>query len=236
PAPPHAVRRNPPVRIDDWPELGSDHKSEAEVVDEAPADGPDQDPPYEEPNPGAGRAELDLLNEYEMGDAELQAAYDRRLVTWLIRNGWSCTWDEPLGIPSEFIAWRRLRILAGLEIREYDCCVNLCVCFLGKHADRELQALFRNRDMVDKLGYQARSEVDYDPGVYRNIFDGKSYRTLRNTQLDPNHEYCFFDNPEDLLIDMNSYLAPVLDELLLLERGVESIKAPPAGARNDVGV
>ncbi|KAG8717826.1 hypothetical protein FRC08_006555 [Ceratobasidium sp. 394] len=35
---------------------------------------------------------------------------------------------------------------------------------------------------------------------------------------------------------MNSFLIPLLDELLLLERGVESIKASPAAARNDVGV
>ncbi|KAG9084975.1 hypothetical protein FRC06_003789 [Ceratobasidium sp. 370] len=40
PAPPHEVRWNPPVRIDDWPELGSDHESEAEDIDEGPADGP----------------------------------------------------------------------------------------------------------------------------------------------------------------------------------------------------
>ncbi|KAG9090003.1 hypothetical protein FRC06_001256 [Ceratobasidium sp. 370] len=77
PAPPHKVRRNPPVCIDDWPELGSNHESEAEDIDKGPADGLDQDPPYEEPNPGAGRAELNLLNKYEIGDTELQVAYDR---------------------------------------------------------------------------------------------------------------------------------------------------------------
>ncbi|KAG8701448.1 hypothetical protein FRC08_004071 [Ceratobasidium sp. 394] len=170
--PPHAVRRNPPVRIEDWPEPGSDHESEAEDFAAGPANGPDQDPPYEEPNPEAGGAALNPLNEYEVEDAELQAVYNRefgdladeelvefydeflwrkdevmlkflatRLRTHFLRQ----TWDElrygpcePLGIPSEFIAWRRLRILAGLEIHEYDCCVNSCVCFLGKYADRQV--------------------------------------------------------------------------------------------------
>jgi hypothetical protein len=50
------------------------------------------------------------------------------------------TWDDlRLGvcaeqeIPSEFIAWRRLRILSELETRLYDCCVNSCCAFLGKY-------------------------------------------------------------------------------------------------------
>jgi hypothetical protein len=42
---------------------------------------------------------------------------------------------EPLDIPSEFIAWRRLRILSGLETHVYDCCVHSCCCFLGKYKD-----------------------------------------------------------------------------------------------------
>ncbi|KAG8729114.1 hypothetical protein FRC10_004283 [Ceratobasidium sp. 414] len=284
PAPPHQVRRNPPVRIDNWPEPGSDHESGAEDIDKGPANGPDRDPPYEEPNPDAGRAELDPLNEYEMRDAELRAIYDRELGdladeewvelydeylqhkdTVMLRFLATClhtrfsrqTWNElrfgpceALGLPSEFIAWRRLRILAGLEIREYDCCVNSCVCFLGKYAERELQALLRNPDMLEKLGYRARAEADYDPDVFRDIFNGENYRSLQNTLLDPGSGYCFFDNPEDLLIvlstdgftlfkrrrHLNSYLAPLLDELLLLQDGVESIKVPPAGAANDMGI
>ncbi|KAG8748747.1 hypothetical protein FRC12_013807 [Ceratobasidium sp. 428] len=40
---------------------------------------------------------------------------------------------EQLGIPSEFIAYRRLRIASGLETRMYDMCVGSCCCFLGKY-------------------------------------------------------------------------------------------------------
>ncbi|KAG9086005.1 hypothetical protein FS749_003974 [Ceratobasidium sp. UAMH 11750] len=266
PAPLHGVRRNPPVHLDDWPEPGSKHESEAEDLNEGPVDGPDQDPPYEEPNPEAHRAELNPLNEYQVGDAELRAIYDRELgdladEEWVelydeymkrkdevmlrflatrLRTHFSRqTWDElrfgpceALGLPSEFIAWRRLRILSGLEICEYDCCVNSCICFLGKYAELEvcpycdepryntagharrffhysplipqLQALFRNPDMVEKLGYRARTEADYDPDNIRDIYDGENYRSLRNTRLDPDNEYCFFDNPEDLLIVLST--------------------------------
>ncbi|QRV78025.1 Transposase family tnp2 [Ceratobasidium sp. AG-Ba] len=220
------------------------------------------------------------------------------------------------GLPSEYVAWRRLRLWAALELRYYDCCVNSCICFLGKYAELllrlycdeprynaaghprrqfaytplipQLQALFRDRDMIEKLGHRSRAEALHRRGVYHEIFDGETYRTLRNTRPDPDHDYCFFDNPEDLALglstdgftlfkrrrrglstawpiniviynlhpsirtrlenvicvgaipsptqcnDMNSFLAPLLEELLLLERGVESVKAPPAGQPDDL--
>ncbi|QRV83012.1 Transposase family Tnp2 protein [Ceratobasidium sp. AG-Ba] len=225
------------------------------------------------------------------------------------------TWDElrfgafePAGVPSEFMAYRRLRNLSGFNFRAYDCCVNSCICFLGKYAEHnqcdycreprhnaaghtrrsfhytplipQLQALFRDRNMIEKLGYRARAEAVYDPDVTYDVFDSENYRTLRNTQVHPESDYCFFDNPEDLALgiatdgftlfkrrerglstawpiivlnynidpryrtrlentlcvgvipgprqckDLNSFLVPLLDELLLLERGVESIKVP----------
>ncbi|KAG8739067.1 hypothetical protein FRC10_006208 [Ceratobasidium sp. 414] len=55
----------------------NNRESEARDLDKGPANGLDQDPPYEEPNPVAGRVELDSLNKYEMGDATLWAVYNR---------------------------------------------------------------------------------------------------------------------------------------------------------------
>jgi hypothetical protein len=94
---------------------------------------------------------------------------------------------EPLDIPSKFIAWRRLRILSGLETRAYDCCFNSCCCFLGKYKDLDtcpfckqnrftaagkprrrfhytplipqLQALFQNAETTEKLRHRARAEA-----------------------------------------------------------------------------
>ncbi|KAG9093792.1 hypothetical protein FRC06_011374, partial [Ceratobasidium sp. 370] len=216
---------------------------------------------------------------------------------------------EGLAIPSEFIALRRLRILAGLEVQSYDCCLNSCCCFLGKYENcdacpfckeprynaagnarrsfrytpliPQLRALFRDPEMVDKLGYRATADAQRDPHLIQDVFDGENYLELRNQKLDPGGEYQFFDNPEDLALflstdgftlfkrrrrglstawpiilingnlhgryrtrlenvicvgvipgprqckDINSFLVPLLEELLLLERGVDAIKVPP---------
>ncbi|QRV90395.1 Transposase family Tnp2 protein [Ceratobasidium sp. AG-Ba] len=225
---------------------------------------------------------------------------------------------EPLDLPSEFIAWRRLHILSGLEARPYDCCVNSCLCYLGKHqhiricpyckepwynaagkARRsfsytplipQLQALFRSTDMTEKLKYRAMCDIEAEedraqgkPEIIQDVFDGEIYNTLRRTPLDG--AYHFFDNPEDLALslstdgftlfkrkrrglstawpiilinynlhpryrtrlenvicvgvipgptqckDMNSFLAPVIEELVLLERGVVSLKGSDDFAR-----
>lgn len=62
--------------------------------------------------------------------ARLRTHFSRQ--TWEdLRHG-AC---EELGLPSDFVAWRRLRILSGLEFRSYDCCINSCVCFLGRYAE-----------------------------------------------------------------------------------------------------
>ncbi|QRV99729.1 Transposase family Tnp2 protein [Ceratobasidium sp. AG-Ba] len=217
-----------------------------------------------------------------------------------------------LDIPSEFFAYQRLAILAGFGTRAYDCCVNSCCCFLGKHKDLDacpycaearysaagcprrsfhytplipqLQALFRSRQLLAKLMYRSKVEANPEPDMVQDVYDGEHYRKLRNTRLDPNAEYRILDNPEDLALglstdgftlfkrrrrglstawplifinynlhpkyrvrleniicvgvipgprqckDLNSFLAPVLEELLQLEQGVDSIKTTPATA------
>jgi hypothetical protein len=229
------------------------------------------------------------------------------------------TWDDlrrgvckDLAIPSEYIAWRRLRILAELETSVYDCCINSCCCYLGKYKDLvecpfchearynshgnarrhfrytpltpQLQGLFQNQLMAEKLRYRSKAEQEYDPDVVQDVFDGDHYRSLRQTQLHPpNGEYRIFDNPEDLALgistdgftlfkrrrrglstawpviiinynlhpkirthlenvicigvipgpkqpkDLNSFLIPLLEELLALEDGIESSGISPEG-------
>ncbi|KAB5588211.1 Transposase family Tnp2 protein [Ceratobasidium theobromae] len=218
-----------------------------------------------------------------------------------------------LDLPSEFIAWRRLRILSQLETRSYDCCVNSCCCFLGKYKDvqicpfckesrynpsgkrrrafqyspliPQLVGLFQSCEMASKLQYRAQVEQQDDPDTFQDVFDGEHYRTLRQTQVFPDNSYRFFDNPEDLALglstdgftlfkrrrrglstawplilvnynlhpkirtrlenvlcigvipgpkqprDINSFLIPLLDELLELEQGVEASGLKPNGTR-----
>jgi hypothetical protein len=145
-----------------------------------------------------------------------------------LRNG-IC---KDLEIPSEFIAWRRLHILSGLETRAYDCCVNSCCCYIGKHKDLtlcpycnepqlnsrnkprrvyhytplipQLRALFQNPKTVKKLRYRTTIEGEYTPDVIQDLFDGTHYRSLRTKQVSPDSPYCFFDNPEDIALSLST--------------------------------
>ncbi|CAE7227515.1 unnamed protein product, partial [Rhizoctonia solani] len=219
--------------------------------------------------------------------------------------------EDDLELPSSFVAWRRLRILSGLETRSYDCCVNSCICFLGRYAALDacpvcherrlnihgsprrsfrytplipqLRGLFRNPAVITKLCYRVECEQRYRPGVIEDIFDSENYRRLRETPLDPDEPEGdrFFNSPTDIALglstdgftlfkrrkrgrstawpilivnynlppssrvrlenlicvgvipgpkqckDINSFLVPLLDELLELERGVLSIQVSP---------
>ncbi|KAG9078254.1 hypothetical protein FRC06_008453, partial [Ceratobasidium sp. 370] len=193
------------------------------------------------------------------------------------------TWDDlrqgvcgDLNIPSEFIAWQRLRLLTQLELSAYDCCKyqdsDQCpFCHEARYNARgnprrfyrytpliaQLHASFQQKELARKLGYRVKAERRFDPEVFEDIFDGNNYRTLRQTLLCPDSDYRFFDNPQDLALgistdgfslfknwrriqnridnvicvgvipgpkqckDLNSFLVPLLKELLALEEGVE---------------
>jgi hypothetical protein len=176
-------------------------------------------------------------------DARIISQQDRNTLSFLatrLRTHFSrATWDDlrhgvcsDLDIPSEFIAWRRLRILSGLETSTYDCCINSCCCFLGKYNDLndcpycaeprynlhgnarrvfrytplipQLQGLFQSRDMAAKLRYRSDVEQEYDPNVVDDVFDGQNYRSLRGTQLRPDSNYRIFDNPEDIALGIST--------------------------------
>ncbi|QRV93624.1 Transposase family Tnp2 protein [Ceratobasidium sp. AG-Ba] len=332
---------DPDPDLDDIDDPGSDGSSIGEeIVDEVDGDPPFEElpiPPIEaniDPlfEPDMADAQVRGVMELELGDLaeeEWLALYDttlsnkdanifKFLATRLRTHFSRQTYDElrhgvcePLWIPSEFVVYRRLRIMAGFETRTYDCCVNSC-CFLGKYSDGQvshfckeprytaggrarrsfyysplipqLQALFRNLDMLEKLHYRSSVENASEPGVFEDVYDGEHYRRLRGKRLNPDGEYKILDNPEDLALglstdgftlfkrrrrglstawpiiflnynihpryrvrleniicvgvipgpkqckDLNSFLAPVFDELLLLERGVVIVKVAPGRA------
>jgi hypothetical protein len=78
------------------------------------------------------------------------------LATHLRTHFLRTTWDDLcLGIcaerdiPSEFIAWQRLRILANLDTRLYGCCINSCCVFLGKHTTLGIHILNHRTNLCD---------------------------------------------------------------------------------------
>ncbi|CAE6488550.1 unnamed protein product [Rhizoctonia solani] len=335
------LRLNPPVRIDEWPDLDELAEPESEDEDEPlPLDEPDRDPAFVERDhpPAFDPVDEPLLTdeemleilEMELGDLEdtdewvdmytrLITTRDRTVLQFLatrLRTHFSRqTYDDlrlgacaGLKIPSEFVAWRRLRILSDLETRAYDCCVNSCICFLGKYRNLtscpyckearfnsansprrlfrysplipQLRALFQDPEMVEKLGYRVLCDALREYGVIQDVFDSEHYLRLRETLLDPEGNYHFFDDPRDIALgvstdgftlfkrrrrglstawpiiiinynlhprirtrlenvlcvgvipgpkqckDLNSFLVPLLDELLELESGV-NCPSPP---------
>ncbi|KAG9093159.1 hypothetical protein FS749_014971, partial [Ceratobasidium sp. UAMH 11750] len=335
--PGRGLRRNPPVTIEEWPDpdassVGSAF-SDDESIDDADRDPPfvERDEPlgfHPDDEPGIDDEivrEFFNLNLGDLAEDEWIDLYDRfisdkdheslKFLATRLRTHFSRqTYDdlrhgvcEPLNLPSEFIAWRRLRILSGLETHAYDCCVNSCCCYLGKYKDLDscpfckeprytpagrtrrvfhytplipqLQGLFQSADMVEKLGYRVQAEALRDPDKIQDVFDAEHYRTLR----DPDGDFRLFTSPTDIALglstdgfslykrrhrgcstawpiilinynlhpriqtrlenvicvgvipgpkqckDLNSFLIPLLEELLKLEAGVDSSRVAAAG-------
>ncbi|KAG8716307.1 hypothetical protein FRC08_009614 [Ceratobasidium sp. 394] len=161
----HELRQNPPVHIDDWPDPGSDLNSEpSEVNDPADGEPEFEEEPGQpvdhgldalyEPDMGDERVRAAMDTELgDLADEEWMDLYSetisnkdkntmRFLATCLRTHFSRQTYNElrygpceALDLPSKFVAYQRLCILAGLETRAYDCCVNSCCCFLGKYSD-----------------------------------------------------------------------------------------------------
>ncbi|CAE6433638.1 unnamed protein product, partial [Rhizoctonia solani] len=159
-------RRNPPVTIEDWPDPEDDfavpEASEEDLPPEPPfverGDTPLGDYPEDEAqmddeellrflqeNLGDGVDEEWLRTMYNIEPSEDEHNLLRFLATRLRTHFSRQTYDDlrygacaNLNLPSEFIAWRRLRIMSGLEMESYDMCINSCCCFLGKYAEARL--------------------------------------------------------------------------------------------------
>ncbi|QRW11103.1 Transposase family tnp2 [Ceratobasidium sp. AG-Ba] len=141
---------------------------------------------------------------------------------------------EELNLPSDFLAWTRLKALSNLQTRAYDMCVNSCLCFLGKHQDLDacpfchsprytpagvprrvfnytplipqLISLFQNPDSIEKVRRRARHEEVRleEPNVIDDVFDGEVYRTLRQTRVREDSEYRYFDNLDDIALGLGT--------------------------------
>ncbi|KAG8705013.1 hypothetical protein FRC09_003206 [Ceratobasidium sp. 395] len=142
---------------------------------------------------------------------------------------------EELGLPSDFVAWRRLKILSNnLETRSYECCVQSCICYLGKYRDLrscpkcksprygaagkprryfhytplipQLIGLFQSRDMVKKMRHRVKHDKyrAANPGKISDVFDGSLYRTLRTKKVFEEGDYKFFDKPKDIALGLGT--------------------------------
>ncbi|QRW12243.1 Transposase family Tnp2 protein [Ceratobasidium sp. AG-Ba] len=255
----HEPMFNLPVEINDWPDPGSDDAasdgSNGESIDDLDGDPEFQeqliDPvnlgldPLYEPNLNDEQAH-DLMQEHlgDLADEEWLNLYNstlsaadkvtlRFLATRLRTHFSRQTYNElrygpceSLNIPSEFIAYRRLAILAGFGTRAYDCCVNsMSTTILDNPEDL---ALGLSTDGFTLFKRRRRGLSTAWPLIFINYNLHPKYRVrLENiicVGVIPGPKQCK---------DLNSFLIPVLEELLQLEHGIDSVKTTPAGTPED---
>ncbi|QRV83005.1 Transposase family Tnp2 protein [Ceratobasidium sp. AG-Ba] len=160
-----------------------------------------------------------ILTDQDRASLRFLAARQRSHFSRAIYDDLRLNACEAVGLPSDFVAWRRLKILSGLESRTYDCCLNSCICYVGIYSELEqcryckaprfnaageprrmfnytplipqLLGLFQNPESIKKMRHRAGHEAyrAAHPGVMEDVFDGELYRRLRNTKVTQNSEY-----------------------------------------------
>ncbi|KAG9080327.1 hypothetical protein FRC06_006781, partial [Ceratobasidium sp. 370] len=227
--PAHGLCQNPPVTIEDWPDPEADADDKLYDDDDEPVGGPNCDPEYVEHDLPA---RFDPIDEPQLADDKIREILQRHLGD-LATQQWVNMYDCILS--------KRDRNMLGM------LAACLCMHFSCNTWDDLRQG---QKELVMKLGYRVEAERRFDPEVFEDIFDGDNYRTLRQTLLRLDSDYHFFDHPQDLALgiltdefrirnhidnvicvgvipgpkqckDLNSFLVPLLEELLALEEGVE---------------
>ncbi|QRW11382.1 Transposase family Tnp2 protein [Ceratobasidium sp. AG-Ba] len=233
--PPHAQPRqahepafNPPVEIDNWPDPPSDISSEGSV--EELADDLDGDPEFDEPPVDPANFGLDPLYEPNLTDGQARALLEEHIGD-MDDEEWLNLYDRTLltndRTTLQFLATRLRTHFSRQTYNElrYGPCKMLDI-------PRRLRWILDNpEDLVLGLSTDGftlfkrrrRGLSTAWPLIFINYNLHPKYRVrLENiicVGVIPGPRQCK---------DLNSFLVPVLEELLRLEQGVDSIKTTPA--------
>jgi hypothetical protein len=137
-------------------------------------------------------------------------------------------------IGSEYVAGRILEGALGLSFQVYDCCSNSCVCFTGEFESLtacplcseqryngqqkawnrfcyipiipHLQAMFRDRDVIELLRYRLQHEAD--PNRIDDVWDGANLWELLNKKIEFNGQVQNYTYGE---LDTDIFLALTCD-------------------------
>ena len=137
----------------------------------------------------------------------------------------------------------RVRLLAGVEPELYDCCPgpNACMCFTGEHRDLKnclicnaprfnskghprrrftyipivprLQAAAASRSLAEAMQY--RGQYKHEAGMIGDVFDGKDYQHLQNSDITLDGEVLkdsngkalgtkYFEDPRDVALGLST--------------------------------
>ncbi|QRV82626.1 Transposase family Tnp2 protein [Ceratobasidium sp. AG-Ba] len=233
--PPHAQPRqahepafNPPVEIDNWPDPPSDISSEGSV--EELADDLDGDPEFDEPPVDPANFGLDPLYEPNLTDGQARALLEEHIGD-MDDEEWLNLYDRTLltndRTTLQFLATRLRTHFSRQTYNElrYGPCKMLDI------PNTEYRILDNPEDLVLGLSTDGftlfkrrrRGLSTAWPLIFINYNLHPKYRVrLENiicVGVIPGPRQCK---------DLNSFLVPVLEELLRLEQGVDSIKTTPA--------
>ncbi|KZP04867.1 hypothetical protein FIBSPDRAFT_903954 [Athelia psychrophila] len=136
------------------------------------------------------------------------------------------TFQDHLTIDSLWVIQHRFSMLTEIEPILYDCCINLCLCYVGKYEKDthcrfcneprkcggmaqqtfsylplipQLQGYFQSKKKIEALSY--RSNFIHSPGNICDVFDSDHYQHLLATKVTVDgHQqpYCYFDSPTDI--------------------------------------
>jgi hypothetical protein len=107
---------------------------------------------------------------------------------------------EELGLPSDFVAWRRLKVLSNLESRLYDCCIDSCICYLGKYQDLEA-CPFCNKRRYNAAG-KPRRVFSYTPLIPQLIGLFQSAQSVKDMRNRAEHDAARAREPDRPLSDV----------------------------------
>ncbi|PSR75102.1 hypothetical protein PHLCEN_2v9325 [Hermanssonia centrifuga] len=137
------------------------------------------------------------------------------------------SFNHKMNIDSLFVIKRRIAILSEFEPKHFDCCLNSCMAYTGKHMalavcphcgeDRlaadgtarrqfiylplipRLQAFFQSPDMIQLLSY--RTDFVHNPGEIRDVFSAGHYQSMidKHVVVDGDRlEHKFFSDKRDI--------------------------------------
>ncbi|KAG1730498.1 uncharacterized protein EDB91DRAFT_1009217, partial [Suillus paluster] len=135
-------------------------------------------------------------------------------------------------IDSEWVILCRLATLSGIQLINYDCCINSCIAYTDDYSHHiqcpfcnescydaggrawqhfsylplipRLQAFFQSPDMIQLLSY--RQNYVGEPGIIRDVFDSEWYRTLCQTDVmvdDVKWQHKFFSGKHDIAFSLS---------------------------------
>ncbi len=137
------------------------------------------------------------------------------------------SFSHKMEINSLYTITRRMTVLSDVNVTQYDCCINSCLAYTGKHTELDecpycheprldkdhqprrqfmyiplfprLAAFFQSPDMINKLSY--RANFQHTVGQIHDVFSGENYQAMKSRRVVVDGEilpHKFFSDERDI--------------------------------------